>query len=110
MDARTRTPGEIDAGELKRMLDRGETPFVIDLRNDEEFRRWRIEGRQPLQVIHVPYYEILAEAEEDDLTASAKAYARRHWVDDLPREGRIVVVCAHGGTSGYVAQAPRAGL
>lgn len=107
MDARTRTPWEIDAGELKRMLDRGETPFLIDVRNDEEFRRWRIEGRQPLPVIHVPYYEILAEAEEDDLTASAKAYARRYWVDHLPREGRIVVVCAHGGTSRYVAQGLR---
>ncbi|GAB6877541.1 MBL fold metallo-hydrolase [Thermaerobacter litoralis] len=107
MDPKTRTPSEIDAAELKQMLDRGETPFLIDLRNDEEFRRWRIEGRQPLQVIHVPYYEILAEAEEDDLVASAKTYARRHWVDHLPRERRIVVVCAHGGTSGYVAQGLR---
>ena len=98
---------EIEVEELAARLERGESPFVIDLRNPEEFRRWRIEGRQPLAVLHVPYYEVLAEAEDEDVVVAAKAYAMRHWTGRLPRRGLIVVVCAHGGTSGYVAQGLR---
>ena len=103
---------EIDPGDLKRMIDGEEALFLIDVRNREEFARWRIEGRRPLPVLHVPYFEILAEAEldgaeDEDLVAAIKAYARGHWTDRLPRDGRIVVVCAHGGTSRYVAQGLR---
>lgn len=84
---------EVTVLALFRLLDAGSTPFVLlDVRNDEEFAAWKIEGRHaPAAVVHRPYFDFL-EDEEASLADLAP-------YKDLP----IVVVCAKGGSSDYVA-------
>ncbi|MCS7066336.1 MAG: MBL fold metallo-hydrolase, partial [Fimbriimonadales bacterium] len=79
----------ITVGELKRMLDRGEEFVLLDVRNDDEFERWRIEGRTPFETIHIPYFNFLENEEES--------------IARVPKDRPIVAVCAKGGASDYVA-------
>lgn len=78
---------------LHRLLDDGQTPFVLlDVRNDDEFAAWKIEGRHtPAATVHMPYFDFL---EDEDASVAALAPYK-----DLP----IVAVCAKGGSSDYVA-------
>ncbi|MEB3222517.1 MAG: MBL fold metallo-hydrolase [Candidatus Sericytochromatia bacterium] len=84
---------ELPAGRLHALLDRGATGFVLlDVRNDTEVAAWRIEGRhQPAVTVNRPYFDFL----EDEEAAVAALEPHR----ELP----IVVVCAKGGSSDYVA-------
>ncbi|MEB3329885.1 MAG: MBL fold metallo-hydrolase [Candidatus Sericytochromatia bacterium] len=84
---------EISAAGLHALLDRGDTPFVLlDVRNDEDFAAWQVEGRHaPKATIHLPYFTFL----EDEDGSAAALEAHR----GLP----VVVVCAKGGSSDYVA-------
>lgn len=84
---------ELDAAALHRWLETGDTPFVLlDVRNEEEFKAWRIEGRHaPVAVVHVPYFDFL----EDEDAAAAGLEPHR----GLP----LVVVCAQGDSSEFVA-------
>lgn len=96
---------EITVRDLKRRLDQGEDLFFVDVRNKEEFDAWKIEGRTPIPTLHVPYFDILEEVDNDeDLPGAFAAYAQKHWTDKLPRDHTIVVVCAKGGTSALVAE------
>jgi glyoxylase-like metal-dependent hydrolase (beta-lactamase superfamily II)/rhodanese-related sulfurtransferase len=89
---------EVTPHALFRLLDRGDTPFVLlDVRNDQEFAAWRIEGRHPpAATLHIPYFDFL---EDEDASVAALEPHRA-----LP----IVVVCAKGGSSDYVAGVLRA--
>lgn len=78
------------AGDLYAALLAGNPPFILDVRNEEEFARSRIEGRQPLDILHIPYFEFL-EAEEESIAR-------------VPFDREVVVVCAKGGSSEYVAE------
>ncbi len=84
---------EITPLELYRLLDEGRTPFVLlDVRNDDEFAAWQVEGRHaPAATVHVPYFDFIED--EDAAVAHLEAY----------RELPIVVLCAKGGSSDYVA-------
>jgi len=63
----------------------------LDVRNDDEFANWKIEGRREFKVAHIPYFDFI----EDE-----KAAAER-----LPKtQSEIVVVCAKGGSSEMVAE------
>jgi glyoxylase-like metal-dependent hydrolase (beta-lactamase superfamily II) len=84
----------VDVAALLTRLDRGEPLLILDVRNEEEFARWKLEARAPVDVLHVPYFSFL---EEPDA-----AIAR------LPRSGEVVVLCAHGGSSALVAGVLRA--
>jgi glyoxylase-like metal-dependent hydrolase (beta-lactamase superfamily II) len=79
----------VGIGAVLPRLDRGDELLVLDVRNDEDFARWRIEARSPVQVVHVPYFAFLEDAQS--------AIAR------LPRDREMVVVCGHGGSSELVA-------
>jgi glyoxylase-like metal-dependent hydrolase (beta-lactamase superfamily II)/rhodanese-related sulfurtransferase len=78
------TPAELYA----RIL-RDEPLFVLDVRNEEEFRRSPIEGRANLTTANIPYFEFV----EDEDGAAARVPAGRE----------ILVVCAKEGSSQYVA-------
>ena len=78
------TPAELYA----RIL-RDEPLFVLDVRNEEEFRRSPIEGRANLTTVNIPYFEFI----EDEDGAAARVPAGRE----------ILVVCAKEGSSQYVA-------
>lgn len=64
--------------------------FILDVRNEDEARRWKVEGPLPVPTVNIPYFDFL-EDEEGEL---ARVPA------DL---GEAVVICAKGGSSDYVA-------
>ena len=64
--------------------------LLLDVRNDKEFGAWRIESRHSPETLHIPYV-VFVEDEEDA-------------VRQVPADREIVVVCAKGGASAYVAE------
>ena len=93
--------------ELENRLEAGDDFFVFDVRNEDEFEAWRIEGWRPLEMVNVPYYEMLEIDEFDDVVDTFEDFLKKGWADKLPTEGPILTVCAKGDTSEYVAAAMR---
>jgi glyoxylase-like metal-dependent hydrolase (beta-lactamase superfamily II) len=85
----------------------GDSFFVVDVRNRDEFDRFRVEGRGPLPGVNVAYFEMLELGGKDDMLESVVAYIERDLADKLPSDGPILAVCAKGDTSEYVAKALR---
>jgi glyoxylase-like metal-dependent hydrolase (beta-lactamase superfamily II) len=83
----------IEVGALLARLDRGDDLLVLDVRNDDDFERWRLEARRPVPTLHLPYFEFI----EDPQAAAVR----------VPRGGAIAVLCAYGGSSEYVVEALR---
>jgi len=88
----------MDAATLHARLRSADAPLVLDVRNDEEFARWKVDGPEPVETFHLPYFDFI----EDEDGASAKV---RAWLAGRDRE--VVVVCAKGGSSDYVAEVLR---
>ncbi|HXV78298.1 MAG TPA: MBL fold metallo-hydrolase [Candidatus Binatia bacterium] len=85
------TNNQIDVRELLAKVDAGEPLMVLDVRNDDEYEKWKIEGRREFKVAHIPYFDFI-----EDEQASVKR---------LPKaEGEVVAVCAKGGSSEMVAE------
>ncbi|MFM1964987.1 MAG: hypothetical protein RL134_712 [Actinomycetota bacterium] len=76
--ARSITPGELYAE-----IDEGRCPYVLDVRNQDEYATWQIEGTRPVPTRNVPIWVAVEESE---------ALAR-----EIPDD--TVVVCAHGNGS-----------
>lgn len=89
----TMTKTAITVAELDEMIERGESFLLLDVRNQDEFERWKIEGRNPFETIHIPYFAFL-EDEEGNIAR-------------VPKDKRVVAVCAKGGSSDYVANTLR---
>ena len=84
--------GEITPRELfERLVTRGETPAILDVRNADEFAAWRIEGRRPLNHLNVPYFAFI---DEPEASAERVARAGSAWI----------AVCAKGDSSAFVAE------
>jgi glyoxylase-like metal-dependent hydrolase (beta-lactamase superfamily II) len=81
--------GVISAEQLKKRLDANRVDFLFDLRNENEFKSWRIEGREEFKALNIPQEEFVGEEE-------------RH-LAKFPRGKEIVTVCAHGDASKYAA-------
>jgi glyoxylase-like metal-dependent hydrolase (beta-lactamase superfamily II)/rhodanese-related sulfurtransferase len=86
-DAAPATPS-IEVGELLARLDAGEPMLLLDVRNDEEFDTWRLEGLRPIETVHIPYFDFIEDAEGS--------------AGRLPRGREVVVLCAQGGSSAMV--------
>jgi glyoxylase-like metal-dependent hydrolase (beta-lactamase superfamily II)/rhodanese-related sulfurtransferase len=87
----------VEVGELLSRVDAGEPVLLLDVRNDDEFEAWRLEGRRPIETVHIPYFDFI----EDAAGSSSQ----------LPRDREIVVLCAQGGSSAMVVDTLReAGL
>jgi glyoxylase-like metal-dependent hydrolase (beta-lactamase superfamily II) len=80
----------ISPEEFKKRLDRGEVEFVFDLRNEDEFEKWRVEGRTPVETLNIPQADFVGEEEK--------------YLDRFPKGREIVTVCAHGDSSKYSAE------
>jgi glyoxylase-like metal-dependent hydrolase (beta-lactamase superfamily II)/rhodanese-related sulfurtransferase len=78
---------ELEAAELKAMLGRGESVYLLDVRTPAEFADWRIHGAS-----HAPIEALLA---------------GEGW-RGLPRDRQIVTICARGSRSRLAAEALRA--
>ncbi|HEU5179452.1 MAG TPA: MBL fold metallo-hydrolase [Candidatus Polarisedimenticolia bacterium] len=76
--------------ELKRRLDAGETLRILDVRNEDEFARWRVEARRSPLTVNVPYFHFV----EDPDNSAAR----------VPRDLPLVAICAKGDSSAWVAE------
>jgi glyoxylase-like metal-dependent hydrolase (beta-lactamase superfamily II)/rhodanese-related sulfurtransferase len=98
---------EWTSADLLGRLERRDRFFVLDVRNGNEFEKFRLEGRSPLPSVNVPYFEMLELGGKDEMVDSVAAYAERELADQLPRDLTILSVCAKGDTSAFVAEALR---
>jgi len=80
----------LTVAELHERISRPNDLLLLDVRNDEDFNIWRIEGRYTPETLHVFYGEFV----EDEQAATLL----------LPRDREVIAVCAKGGASDYVAE------
>ncbi|MDA8104015.1 MAG: MBL fold metallo-hydrolase [Nitrospiraceae bacterium] len=80
----------ISPEELKKRIDVGKVGFMLDLRNEDEFAAWRIEGRSEIETINIPQTDFVGEEER--------------YLGRLPQDRQIVTICAHGDSSRYSAE------
>lgn len=78
----------ITAAEITKKVFNKEKLFILDVRNEDAFSDWKIEGANFTHV-NVPYFELIDGVEEI--------------VDRLPKDEEILVVCAKEGASIMVA-------
>ena len=87
---------------------RSEPMFILDVRNRDEFERWRVEGPHSVPTLNVPYFELLdLEGEEEDVTEAVMRGVQAQLMEQLPHDRPILAVCAEGNTSNYVAEGLR---
>jgi glyoxylase-like metal-dependent hydrolase (beta-lactamase superfamily II) len=87
---------------------RNESMFILDVRNRDEFERWRVEGPHPVPTLNIPYFELLdLEGEEEDVAAAVMRGVQAQLMGQLPGDRPILAVCAEGNTSNYVAEGLR---
>jgi glyoxylase-like metal-dependent hydrolase (beta-lactamase superfamily II) len=79
--ARSITPAELYAE-----IDEGRCPYILDVRNQDEYATWQIEGTRPVPMKNVPIWVAVEESET--------------LAQELPEDA--VVVCAHGNGSGLL--------
>jgi glyoxylase-like metal-dependent hydrolase (beta-lactamase superfamily II) len=77
------------------LYERQDDPLILDVRNANEFAHWKVEGRIPHDTLNVPYFEFI-ELEEESVR-KVKA-----WLAGRTRD--LVVVCAKGDSSEFVAE------
>ena len=76
-------PGSVTPRELYDGIAEGTIPFILDVRNQDEFAAWQVEGTKPVDTKNVPIW--MAVEDLDSL------------VPEVPQQS--VVVCAHGNGS-----------
>ncbi len=81
---------EISLADFKLRLDRNEIEFILDLRLEDEFQSWRIEGNNDFEILNIPQLDFVGEEEK--------------YLDRLPKDKVIYLVCAHGDASKYSAE------
>ncbi len=94
---------EWSAAEVAGQLRRPQRLFVLDVRNRDEFEAWKVEGREPVPTLNVPYFEILEQGGKDEVVDSVREFFGRGLGGALPRDRTVLAVCAKGGTSDLVA-------
>jgi glyoxylase-like metal-dependent hydrolase (beta-lactamase superfamily II)/rhodanese-related sulfurtransferase len=95
------------AGDLLERLERRDQFFVLDVRNRDDFERFRLEGCNPVPAVNVPYFEMLELGGKEEMADSVLAYIERDLADQLPSDRPILTACAKGGTSQVVSQGLR---
>lgn len=76
-------PGTVTAEDLYAEIDAGSVPMILDVRNQDEFAAWQIEGTKEVPMENLPIWVAVEEVED---------LAKR-----IPNN--TVVVCAHGNGS-----------
>lgn len=82
--------GSFTAKEMFDWLVRKDDFLLLDVRNDVEFGRFKVEGPYPIDIVNVPYMEFVEMEEES--------------VAKVPRGKKVRVVCAKEGSSKYVGE------
>jgi glyoxylase-like metal-dependent hydrolase (beta-lactamase superfamily II) len=79
----------MSAKEVTKKVFNKESLFILDVRNEDAFRDWKIEGEN-VNYLNVPYFDLLDGVEEI--------------MDQIPKDKEILVVCAKEGSSIMVAE------
>ena len=79
----------IDPSTLKEQIDSEEGVTILDVRATSEYEEWAIDDPS-VTVENIPYFELLDGIDEADL-------------ERIPEGDPLVVVCAKGGSSEYIA-------
>lgn len=80
----------IQPNELNNLIIQNVPLFILDVRNESDFKDWKIEGGTCLQYLNIPYFELL-----DGVDGI---------LDQLPTDKQVVVTCAKEGSSLMVAE------
>ena len=78
------------ANDLFEYLSKKEDMLVLDVRNEEDFERFNVEGPFSFEMANVPYFDFMEEEEAS--------------VAKVSREQPIKVVCAKEGSAQYVGE------
>jgi len=92
-DAFPTPEAEVDSltpADLKARIDDGEQVTILDTRTEADFDEWHIDGPD-VEIANVPYYDFIGEEVDQEL------------LDRVPEGDPLVVLCAKGGASEYVA-------
>jgi glyoxylase-like metal-dependent hydrolase (beta-lactamase superfamily II)/rhodanese-related sulfurtransferase len=92
-DAFPTPEAEVDSltpADLKARIDDGEQVTILDARTAADFDEWHIDGPN-VEIANVPYYDFIGEKVDQEL------------LDRVPEGDPLVVLCAKGGASEYVA-------
>lgn len=81
--------------------------FILDVRNRDEFERWRVEGPHSVPTLNIPYFELLDLEGEEDVAEAVMRGVKAQLMARLPADRPILAVCAEGNTSAYVAEGLR---
>jgi glyoxylase-like metal-dependent hydrolase (beta-lactamase superfamily II) len=79
----------ISAKEVTEKVLSNKALFILDVRNEDAFSDWKIEGKQ-VEHLNVPYFDLIDGVDEI--------------VDKLPKDSEILVVCAKQGSSEMVGE------
>lgn len=79
----------MSAAELAKKVLNNEPIFILDVRNDSDFKDWKIEGHH-VHILNTPYFDLI-----DGVEAV---------VDRIPDDKEILVVCAKEGSSKFVGE------
>ena len=100
--ARSITPRELYDG-----IAEGSVPFVLDVRNQDEFATWQVEGTRPVPMRNVPIWVAVEESEtlaqeipDGTVVVCAHGNGSDLLIDVLADEGREVVTL-EGGTAAW---------
>ena len=83
------TVNTMTAGQIAKHVIHKENLFILDVRNEDAFEDWKIEG-ESISYLNIPYFDLLDGVESI--------------LDKLPTDRPIVVVCAKEGSSIMVAE------
>lgn len=83
-------PG-LTAEQLYEKMKSGQDIIIFDVRNESDFNDWKIEHKE-IKMVNVPYFNIIED--EDNV----------EYFKDLSKNAEIIVVCAKGGSSEYIAE------
>ena len=76
------------AEDLFKSLTQKEDFLLLDVRNEEEFGRFKVEGPYPINMVNVPYMEFIEHESES--------------VARVPKADKLRIVCAKEGSAKYV--------
>lgn len=79
----------ISVDRLLEKADAGEDFLLLDVRNDDEYEAWKVEGRCNIATLHIPYFDFIEDPEIVGQVPSDKS--------------EVLVLCAKGGSSEFVA-------
>jgi len=79
----------LEPASLKEQIEAEEPVTILDVRAESEFQEWHIDG-ETIEIVNVPYFEFLDGVDDDIL-------------DDIPHGEPLVVICAKGDSSEFIA-------